>query len=107
MAYLSEKFAFFAGSFFEAFASIDTPLQPLASLPPRALRPLFYSAKKGGERILFLSLRPVEAPNQWIFVFAFEESCSDNIFCNPNAFYPSNPFVPLVVAVLCPARDIM
>ncbi len=52
MAYLSEKFAFFAGSFFEVFASIDTPLQPPASLLPQALRPPFYSDSKGGENIL-------------------------------------------------------
>ncbi len=29
------------------------------------------------------------------------------IFCNPNPFHPPNSFLPLVLAVLCPPRDIM
>ena len=41
MIYVLEKFGFLAGSFFEAFASIDRSLQPLASLPPQAVGPPF------------------------------------------------------------------
>jgi len=48
MMYLLEKFAFLPGSFFEAFASIDTSLEPLASLPPKAVRPLFLCKSHHG-----------------------------------------------------------
>jgi len=52
MTYLPEKFGFLAGSFFEAFASIDTSSAAPGLIAPTSFEAAFYSDNKGGEKIL-------------------------------------------------------
>jgi len=52
VAYLSLQFGFLPGLSFGFYSLKDKHLNSQASLPPRALRPPFYSDQKGGDKIL-------------------------------------------------------
>jgi len=81
MTHLTKQFGLL-WKLIDAFASKGEFSDSLAGLicsAPRALRPLFYFKHKGGDKVL----------------------------CNPNPLDHPNPFLPSVLAVLCPVRDIM